>query len=138
MTFLTKPDKDGNKRQKTEIISGQLIKASKDTPEPLDLVEEALDEMPLLIKMPVIVSGLLAVFARRDNRDSTHLSDGGEQVSRIVCFVGNDIVALVSGKEFICLLTLVRLPWSQDEVQRVPQSIHNGVDLGGESTATSA
>lgn len=137
LTFLTKPDQDGNKGQEAKVVTVKLFKAGEDASEPFDFVEEALDQVTLFVEMAIIVPGCFAVATRGDDRDSSHRFNQLNQSRRIVCFVGNHIVAIVTDQECIGLRAIMGLSGREHKVQWIAQGIHKGVNLGAKA-ATAA
>jgi hypothetical protein len=105
---------------------------------PFDLVDEALDQMALLIEMPVIVPLFGAVFLGRNDCLGTVISNRLEQCIDIVGSVGNQMLELKGVDQRLGLCTVMALSASQDEAEWIAQCIDKDVNLGAESAPTPA
>ena len=92
----TKPEQDSDKSKEASVAVVELIKTGKDTPKPLNLVEEALNQMAFFVKMLVIVTWLEAMLAGRDDWDGAHGSNLKHQLVVVIPLVSDDMVAAVA------------------------------------------
>lgn len=102
-----------------------------------DLEEEALDEIALAIE-GVVARYLRRCFPRRDDWNSVLGTDSLAQSFGIVALVAKNVFRRDVGDEGFGLGMVARLPWSQDEAQRIAEGIDDGMDLGGQSAARAA
>lgn len=99
----------------------------------LDLVNETLNQMALSIEMGIIVSVIDPVLAPWDDGNSAHRVDEFDEMIGVISFVGDDEVALVTGKEFGRLRDVISFSTGEHDGQRVAQGIDADVDFGAES-----
>ena len=100
--------------------------------------DEAFHQMTLPVQMPVIVGGFLAVRAGRNDRHHTQFQDVLAKLLGIVPFVGQYVLASITGDQLLRLGDVVLLPSGQDESQGVAQAVHAHVNLGAEPAAAPA
>ena len=100
----------------------------------LDLEEEALDEIALAIE-GVVARRLGRCFPRRDDGNGVLGADGFAKCLGIVALVAKNVFSREIGDEGLGLGIVARLPWGQDEAQRIAEGIDDGMDLGGQSAA---
>ena len=100
-----------------------------------NLAEEVFDQMPFLIDMPVVLPGLVVVFAGRNHRRGTacaHCSHESVGVVALVCSHGTH--GLVR-QQRLYLRDVRRLPTGEHKVQRIAQGIGQRMDLGAEAAS---
>lgn len=100
----------------------------------LDLEEEALDEIALAIE-GVVARHLRRCSPRRDDGNGVLGADGLAKCLGIVALVAKDVLSRDVGDEGLGLAIVARLPWGQEEAQRIAQGIDDGMNLGGQSAA---
>ena len=100
----------------------------------LDFVDEALDEVTLLVAMPIVGNWLLS---RSEGGDHGIGSEGekGSELVGVVSLVGDDTSGGKAVDQGFGLCAVVDLACRCDEAQRVAQGIDGDVDLGGQAAA---
>ena len=121
--------------QEAQVSGVQLLKPGEDPAVMLYFVDEAFDQMTLPVQMPVIVGGFLAVRAGRNDRSHAPLQNVLAKPLGIVPFVGQYVLASITGDQTLRLGDVVLLPAGQYESQGVAQAVHAHVNLGAEPTA---
>ncbi len=138
------PDTDGGEFEHGEIVRGGLFVARGDTSEVFDLVEEALDEIALFVKLGIERTGLASVGLGRDIGGCSATFD---PVSDAVGIVGVGIVGLVGQADAALLqrleqrasgLAVVGLARGEREADRPAVRGGDGVKLGGQSSSGAA
>jgi hypothetical protein len=81
--------------KEAEIVASELVEAREATSIVFELADEALDEVTLLVKLPVVPTLLFAVRPRRNNSFRTHFGDGKKKGIGVVGLVGEDKRRLV-------------------------------------------
>lgn len=104
----------------------------------LDFIDETLHQVPLFVEMAVIVAGLLAVFARRNDRFDFFIHKHLQKISCIVRAIGDQALKFIICDQCVCLSNVMALPSGQKKTQRVPQSIDIYMNFGAEPTATAS
>ena len=61
MTLSSKPDEKGCDVDKSNVVASEFVEACEDSPEVLDFVDKAFDQVAFLVEMAVIESLVLAV-----------------------------------------------------------------------------
>jgi hypothetical protein len=100
----------------------------------LDFVDEAFDEVTLLVAMLIVGDRLLA----RSERGDHGIGADSEKVPElvvVVSLVGNDVSGGEAVDQGFRLRAVVDLAGGRDEAQRVAQSVDGDVDLGGQAAA---
>ena len=141
MTFLIEPNERGDKRQEAEVGTVEFVEAREETAVPLDLVEETFDQMPFFVEMTVIVSGLLAILAGRNDWRGPDLLNQFEHSGGVITGVGNDVlhrVRHVRRQQRWRLGHIVALSRREQTVQGIAQGIHDHMQLAAEPAATAA
>ena len=124
--------------QEAQVSGVQLLKPGEDPAIVLHLVNEAFHPMALPVQMPVIVGGFLAVRAGRNDRHHTQVQNVSAKLLGIVPFVGQYVLASITGDQTLRLGDVVLLPSGQDESQGVAQAVYAHVNLGTEPAAAPA
>ena len=93
-----------------------------------DLVNEALHQMPLPVKVLIIVPRCLQVGPRWNDRHSTPLQDELEESSGIIPFVPDHMLNFKINHQGLSLGDVMALPRGELEAQGVAQSIQAHVD----------
>lgn len=135
MTFLTQPDERRDKGKKAQVTTVEFVKTGENTPEPLDFVEKAFDQMALFVQMLVVVTGLGAILAGRNDRNGTHISNQLNEVIVVKGFVGNDIVTAMTLEQSRSLGDVMALSPGEYEVERVSECINDDMKLGAKATS---
>lgn len=100
----------------------------------LDLEEEALDEVALAIE-GVVARHLRRCSPRRDNGNGVPSADSLAESLGILALVAQNVVGREVCDEGLGLGIVARLPWGQDEAQRIAEGIDDGMNLGGQAAA---
>jgi hypothetical protein len=132
--FSNHPNQDTGDEDHSEIAACGLLVAGGDPAELLDAVEEALDEVSLLVDVPVEVSW----FGASPGRDHGLTALGDDQLDHIAGvegLVGEDVLALLSAQQSARLGNIVNLPTGDPQVDRIAEGIDDHMDLGREATA---
>jgi hypothetical protein len=95
---------------KREEVPRELLEAHGDAPEPLDALEETLDEVPLLVEIAVVLSPDRARGIRGDDDRTTVAFEELYERSRVLGSVGTDVGVRDVAEQLIRQLHLVRLP----------------------------
>src|ERR1700722_20404430 len=106
-----------------------------DAAELFELVEEALDDVALLVELGVIGTLEGAVPLGRNNRLGVALCDLGAQVIGVVALVGDRDVRGEALNQLVRESDVVALAWRADQAHRVSQRIAGGVDFGAQAAA---
>ena len=102
----------------------------------LDLIDETLHQVPLFVEVPVIVAGLLAVFAGRNDRFDCFVGKDLQKIIGIVRAIGDQELKFIICDQCFCLSNVMTLPGGQKKAQRVPQGIDIYMNLGAKPTST--
>ena len=100
----------------------------------LDFVDEALDEMTLLVAMLVMGDRLRSGCERGDHRLGAEGEKSSELVG-VVSLVGDDMGGDKSVDQGFGLRAVVDLAGRRDQAQGIAQSIDGDVDFGGQTAA---
>jgi hypothetical protein len=122
--------------QKAKETAGKFVKAREDMTKLLDLVEKTLDQSPFPVAPGIIFAWLLAILARRDNRDRSVIKDKGNQVIAIEGAIPQDVIPDLVTQQRLGLRTLMTFATGQDEAQGITQPIDFGMDFGAKAAAT--
>lgn len=104
----------------------------------LDLVDETFHQMPLAIKVFVVVGGFSAPRSGWYYRNPSSLPDLSPEVIRIVGRVPDGMFKSITSNEGRSLGNVMALPTTQDKPQRVAQAIDAHMDLGAKAPSASA
>jgi hypothetical protein len=128
---------DDNKGEERVI---PLIVASSDPPEVLELLEEVLDEMPLLVQPPITISLLCVGTAARDIDHAVPALDVSDQLRAVIPFVTQYHAAFYGdgGKRRFRKGHIMLLSRRKHYVQRISESINDCMNLRGQSSAAPA
>lgn len=97
-----------------------------------DFVEEALDQVPLLVEMTIVIAQFFAVLARWNHRFCFFLSNLTQECLRVKRAIRNYSLEIKISNQVLGLRDIVALPAGQEKAQRIAQRIYAGVDLGAE------
>lgn len=104
----------------------------------LEFVEEALDEVALLVEQFIEGALLLAIGPRLDDRLGAFLNDGVVEVLGVVGGVGDDRSWSEAFDELGRPQDFALLTWTTDQARRISQRVGGGVDLGAQAAAGAA
>ncbi len=106
----------------------------------LDFVEEALDQVTLLIDEPIHLAGFCAVSPGRNDRRHTPCLDGLDEFFAVIALVADEGFSPCRRQfqQRFGLAHVTGLPARQHKVQWVTQGISDGMDLGAESAPRAA
>jgi hypothetical protein len=82
-------NQQGSEINEAEEILRCLLKTRKDAAKVLELVEPALNQMPLFVQMSIQFTRVLAIGARGNHGDCSALLNGRNQCIGIIAFVSN-------------------------------------------------
>ena len=122
--------------EKSQIPRRQLIKARKNAPELLDLVDKTLDQMPFAVQPRVVLTADFRALVRRDHRLPTLLDDPIDERLPGITAIGNDVLTHQPLQQRLGLDTVVTLACGQRQPQRIAQPVHNDMDFGTQATST--
>ena len=103
----------------------------------LDLVDEALNQVPLTIQVLIITSLLKAILLWRNHSLNAFGRERFDQCIRVVAFVSDQCLRLKAFNQGSSLRAVVTLTCGQDEAQRIAKCINGDMYLGRKSAATS-
>lgn len=109
-----------------------------DASELLDAVEETLDQIAILVEVPIELAGVEAIGARRDDGLSALRHDLRDEGIRIVGLVGDDVGGGLILDTCGRLRDVGKLPGRQNDAQRVAQRIDRDMQLGRQPAARAA
>src|ERR1700738_2765226 len=101
----------------------------------LDPVDETLRQIPLLIKMFVIITLENAILLRRDHRLRPTRLDRRNKFISIISFICNHCFGIMTFDQRLALLDVGPLAARQDELDRVSQAVDRDVQLGPEAAS---
>lgn len=117
-------------------VAGSLIVARGDRPELFDFAEEVLDQVALLVKVPVECTRVDAVALGRNNGGLARRSQRVEDaLVGIETFIGDQRVCLHAGQQVVGPDQIVRFASGQQESERIAESVDQSVDLRAQSAA---
>jgi hypothetical protein len=116
----------------------QLVISCCDTPELLELIEKALDEIALFIEINVIGTLDFAVAFGRDDDFAFACGNLLMQVIGIVAFVGDGGCGGKSVDEFVCMGDIVLLSGAADQPDRIAQGVSRDMDFGAQTPSGAA
>jgi hypothetical protein len=129
-------NQQGREINKAEEILRCLLKTRKDAAKVLELVEPALNQMPLFVQMSIQFTGVLAIGARGNHGDCSALLNGRNQCIGVVAFVGNHMGRLPVVEQGFGLGNVADLASGQDKGQGSSQSIHQRMELAAKAAST--
>jgi hypothetical protein len=130
--LLFKPDGDSGELNELHEVYEQLVVSGGDAAELFELVEEALDDVALLVGVYIVGTLDLAVSFRRDDGLGAGLGDPVDEMVGVVALVGDggacgDAVDKIVGEGDV-----ISLPGSTDQTNRIAEGIAGGVDFGAQ------
>ena len=99
-------------------LPGSLLEAGEDPPELLELVEEALNELTLLVQLLLLLPLLQAVGFGRDHHLAWHGLNSSYHRPRVITLVSNhplDLLRLPALQQCLGWSNLVVLPTNEDK-----------------------
>ena len=122
-----------------EEVAGQLVEARGDTPEVLQLAEEALDQIAAAIKLWIHRALHPDVALGRDVRLAAGASHQLDDGAAVVAAVGDQCLGRWhAGQEFGAERLIGGLSGRQHDPDRVAVLVHQRVDLGAQSSTRTA
>lgn len=110
-----------------------LVVTRRNTAVSFDSIDEPLDEIPLLIDMPVYVTCLSSVLLRRDHRLRAPRLDRVYECITVIGLVGDDCLWLVPINQILRVGDIGLLSTAQSKLDWVAQSIDSDVDFRAKS-----
>jgi hypothetical protein len=119
-----------------KVVGGELVIARRNPAAVLDLVEEALDQVPSAVEIQTEADRLGAVASWPDVGPCTLLGRKAPDPVRIITTIGQQHrFRLQSRQEFASKSVVVRLAGRQREPHRQAIGIHQCMNLAGQSTS---
>lgn len=109
------PNKGASQAEKAQVTLRQFVKAGKDAPILLELVNETLHQVPLFVQVLVIRPGLLAVAAGRNDRFGFFVGQHLPKIIGIVRAIRDQALKIILSDQRFCLGNVMPLPGSQPE-----------------------
>ena len=128
--LLFEPDSDSGEFNEAHEVDEQLIISGCDASELFELVEEALDEIALLVEVDVVGALNLAIALGRDDDLRAFSSNCGAQMVGVVAFVGDGHLRVESPDEIMRESDIVALTGRGDQPERIAERVAGGVDFG--------
>ena len=97
-----------------------------------ELVEEALDDVALLVEIGVVGTLHLAVSFRRDDRRRSGLHDPLDEMVSVIALVGNRHARVEAVDKIMGKGNVVALAGTTDQTDRVAKRIAGGMDFGAQ------
>jgi hypothetical protein len=104
----------------------------------IDLIDETLDQVALLVQMQIILTRLLAVFARRNDRFSFFICNPLQKWIRIIRTIRNDALEVKPFDQCFCLSDVMPLTSGQQKTQRIAEGIHVYMNFVAEPAPTAS
>src|SRR2546423_4876584 len=101
----------------------------------LDLVEEALDQIAVLVDVLVVGDGLRSRSGRWNDGRRPGICDAGAKPIGVIALVGQQMFERNAADQVLGLDDVVHLATGQDEANGVAKRIHAGADLGAQAAA---
>ena len=128
------PNEDAGDEDHSEIVSRGLLVARGDAPELLDAIEEAFDEVALLIDVAIEVSRLGAR-PRGDDGFTALGADKLDQMAGVEPLVSEHLLALLAAQQGSGLGDVMNLPSRDPQVDGIAEGIHDRVDFCRQASA---
>lgn len=109
---------------------GEFVVTRCQPPKLFEPIEESLDQIACLVPVPVDVTLLITIAARRNDGLRAGRFDGCDQGVAVVALVRDDCFGGDGVDERRSLRDIGDLPAGQDQAQRIAQRIDAGVNLG--------
>ena len=130
--LLFKPDSDSGEFNEPHEVDEQLVVSGGDTAELFELVEEALDDVALLVEVDVVGTLDLAVSFRRDDGLRAGLGDPLDEMVGVIALVGDGDACGDAVDKIMRKGDVIALPGSTDRTNRIAEGIASGVDFGAQ------
>lgn len=104
----------------------------------LELVEEALDDVSLLVQVGIVVALFFSVALGRDDDFGSRPVDTVDEAIGVVAFVGDGGAGLEALDKIMGKGNVVALPGAGQQTHRIAERIAGGVDLGAQAAARPA
>lgn len=124
-----------NERQ---VVARGLLVSGRNASVVFNSVHKPLDEVSAFVDAFAKASSCRAVAARRDDNFRTALADGGNQLIRVIAFIGDHGVRFVLGQQFFGPRNVMLLARAQAQLQRLALSVYRQVQFAAESAAGTA
>ena len=115
--------------QKGEEARSRFFVSGGDSTPPFDGVEEALNQIALLVELFVAVAFGFSKLARRNDRFNTSLLQLVDNPIGVVGSIGQNSARLNVVNEFFRYCRVVLLAWSYEHVHRASLHIHHNMDF---------
>ena len=132
--LLFKPDGDSSEFNEAHEVDEQLVISGGDATELFELVEEALDDVALLVEVGVVGTLDLAVSFRRDDGRRSGLNDALDEMVGVIALVGNGRAGVEAVDKIMGKGNVVALAGSADQTDRIAKRIAGGMDFGAQAT----
>ena len=136
--FSFQPYCDGGEFHEAHEVGEQLVVSCGDTPELLQLAEEALDGVALPVEMFVIGALDLAIALGWDDHLRPGIDDGLDEMVGVVTLVGDDGISVEPFDQVMGQGDVIALTRCTDEANGKSQSITGGMDFGAQASARPA
>jgi len=101
----------------------------------LDLVEEALDQIAVLVDVLVVGDGLRSRAGRWNDGSAAGVCDAGAKPIGVIAFVGQEMFEGNAADQVLGLEDVVHLAAREDEANGIAKRINGGADLGAQAAA---
>ena len=128
--LLFEPDSDSGEFDEAHEVDEQFVVSGGDTTELFELIEEALDDVALLVEIGVVGPLHLAISFRWDDGLGAGLSDLVDEMVGIIALVGNRRARSKAVDEIVREGDVIALPGRADQTDRVAETIASGMDFG--------
>jgi hypothetical protein len=115
-----------------------LVVTRGDTPEMLELADEALDDVALFVEMPVVGDGLGTTGVRRDDGEGADFGDGLADAVGVVRLVGDDVLGTLAVEQGLGLRGVVHLTCGEDDADELAQGVDQQVQLAAQPATRAA
>jgi hypothetical protein len=128
--LLFKPDSDGGEFDEAHEVDEQFVVSGGDTTELFKLIEEALDDIALLVEIYVVGTLELAVSFRRNDGFGAVLGDRFDEVVGIIALIGDRYARRDAIDKIMRKSDVIALSGSADQTDRIAESVAGGVNFG--------
>src|SRR5574337_382977 len=134
----SQPDESASEMNERQEGRGEFVVSRGDASELLDAVEETLDQIAILVEVPIELAGVEAIGAWGNDGLSVLGHDLRDEGIRIVGLVGDDVGSRLILDQCCRLLDIGRLPGRENHAQRIAQRIDRDMQLGRQSAPRAA
>ena len=131
------PDQEAGYGDEGSIGRDGFVVACGDTAKVLNLVDEELDEMTLLIVMPIVRNGARTASVGRDDGSHVAIRERSAKVIGIESLVANKVFAGQAINQGLGLGRLVHLSSREEQTQDIAEGVDGNVNLRAQSSARS-